>query len=164
VQSTAAHPPQTRPGAEPRQLFKELIYSDPDKRGILVGPTHTAVFAAQDWVQEHARENIAAPDDAAVVSGRAAKVAWLLMDNALKHTRSNAADGCLKVELSRKGCFLTVAVTDGGPLLFTEQQSFPVPRQDDSGGLNQVARLCVDWWWDLTATGPLTVYAQIELP
>ncbi|GAA1095777.1 ATP-binding protein [Nocardiopsis metallicus] len=164
MQSTVNRPPRTRSAQGPPPLYQELLYSQAGKRGILVGPTHSAAMAAQNWVQDRTRESLDGSDQAVVISGRAAKVAWLLMDNALKHTRSGTPVGSLKVELTNSKFLLTVAVTDGGPPLFTERQSFPEERADGSGGLNEVRRLSVDWWWEGNAGTPLTVSAHIELP
>ena len=174
MKSTVDGPADTRPAPGPKQPIKELLYSAPGKQGILLGPTHAACVAARTWVRDrawvsiadsHSREGISGTRQSVEVSGRAARVAWELMDNALKYSRSGMADGSLLVELSRTRFLLKVAVTDGGPLL-TERPSLPREHERGGGGLNRVGDLSVYWDWDGrgTAGSPVCVYAQIELP
>lgn len=163
MQCTAERPSGNRAEPDP-DPYRPIRYPDPTTEGIRVRHTAAARMAAQEWVQSHVAQIISHPTDAAEAGMKAAAIAWELMDNAHKHSRSGVPGETLDLELLRSKFLLTVAVTDAGPLSLFDP-SCPLPQQlDGRGGLHRVAEIAFYWGWKGGAGYPVTVHAKIELP
>lgn len=165
MQRTAQRPADNSVEPDPEPPYRLIPHPDPMIRGIRVAHTATARMAAQEWVQEHAGQGITNPIAAVDLGVKASTIAWELMDNAHKYSRSGLPGQTLDVTLRRLNDFLmTVAVTDAGALtLFDTRCSFP-HQQEDGGGLRRVADRAFYWGWEGGVGFSCTVTATLELP
>lgn len=164
VQCIAQRLSGNRDQPAPEAPYQLIPHLGSMSQGIRIAHTAGARMAAQEWVQHHAGKGITHPVDAVEIGVRAAAIAWELMDNAHKYSRSGIPGGTLDLVLDRTAFLLTVTVTDTGPLTLFDPHC-PLPRQLKSGGgLNRVAGLAFYWDWEGGAGHPVTVVARIELP
>ena len=165
MQGTAQRSADNGPEPDPEVPYQLISQPDPAIQCIRVQHSAGARMAAQEWVQTHAAQVVENPVAAAEIGMRAAAIAWELMDNAHKYSRSGVPGQTLDVTLRRANDFLMfVALTDAGPRHLSDLHcSFP-HQLEDGGGLHRVAELAFYWDWEGSAGQPITVTATLELP